>query len=404
MKKDTLSVINLKGVDPDVQQLVVYKIVKDLFESRKQGKIPFFLLIVEEAQNFCPERGFGEAISSHILRTVASEGRKFGMGLAVISQRPARVDKNVLSQCNTQVFLRVTNPNDLRSIMDSVEGITKGIESQIKILPIGTAVVVGLIDQPLIVNIRIRKTNHTGAPAMMPKKLKEREEGDILYFYPKFLEEDVKKNILKKFEQFKLIYYPLWRLRCKFYTEEGEKIDNIFLDGLSGELVFARDNVLERTEGLPKLFKLNMKEKAVLLYLTTYGLSPFEQISKRLKISEKDLREILSKLQKRDLVSREENEYESNLNLNFEEIIEKQISENPVNYKYAGELLPFKIKKSRTDNVLDLFSPEAVERKMCYYPYWFIFYDDGNVDVIDALTGEKDKHLISEDILNSLPL
>jgi len=401
VKKDTLSVINLKGVDPDVQQLVVYKIVKDLFESRKQSKIPFFLLIVEEAQNFCPERGYGgEAISSHILRTVASEGRKFGMGLAVISQRPARVDKNVLSQCNTQVFLRVTNPNDLRSIMDSVEGITKGIESQIKILPVGTAVVVGVIDQPLIVNIRIRRTNHMGAPAMMQKKLKEREEGDTLYFYPKFLEEDLNKKMLKKFEQFKLIYYPLWRLRCKFYTDEGEKIDNIFLDGLSGELVFTRDNILERTDGLPKLLKLNMKEKAVLLYLTTYGLSPFEKISKSLKISEKDLREILSKLQKKNLVLREDSQYESNLNLNFEDIIEKQISENPVNYKYAGEALPFKIKKSHTNNVLDLFGPEAVERKMCYYPYWFIFYDDGGIDVIDALTGEKDKHLMSEDVLD----
>jgi hypothetical protein len=405
VKKDTLSVVNLKGIDPDVQQLVVYKIVKDLFEARKAGKIPFFLLVVEEAQNFCPERGLGgEAISSGILRTVASEGRKFGMGLAIISQRPARIDKNVLSQCNTQVFLRVTNPNDLRSIMDSVEGITRGLESQIKVLPVGTAVVVGLIDQPLLVDVRIRRTNHLGAPAMMPKKPKEMEEGDILYFYPKFLEEDVKRNILKKFEQFKLVYYPLWLLRCKFYTKEGEKIDNIFVDGLSGELVYTRDSILTRTEGLPRLLRLGMKEKAVLLYLTAYGMSPFEQISKRLKVSDKDLIEILGKLQKQDLISKEEEQYESNLNLNFEEIIEKQISDNPVNYKYTGETLPFKIKKSNTDEVLDLFSPEAVERKMCYYPYWFIFFDDGTFDVIDALTGEKDKNLISEDILNLLPL
>jgi len=404
VKKDNLSIINLKGVAPDVQHLVVYKLIKDLFESRKKGKIPFFLLVVEEAQNFCPERGFGgEVISSQILRTVASEGRKFGMGLAVISQRPARVDKNVLSQCNTQVFLRVTNPNDLRSIMDSVEGITRGIESQIKVLPIGTAVVVGVIDQPLIVNIRIRKTNHTGAPAMMPKKLKEKEEGDLLYFYPKLLEEDVKKNIIKKFEQFKLIYYPLWRLKCKFQTKEGEKIDNIFVDGLSGELVFSRDNVLERTDGLAKLLRLDMKKKAVLLYLSTYGMSTFEQISKRLKISYDDLTGIMSKLQKQDMISKEDSEYDSNLNLNFEHIIENQISENPVNYKYAGDLLPFKVKKSQTNKVLDLFSPEAVERKMVYYPYWFIFYEDGTVDVIDALTGEKDKHLISEDMLDISP-
>jgi hypothetical protein len=379
--------------------------VKDLFEARKHNKIPYFLLIVEEAQNFCPERGFGgEAISSNILRTVASEGRKFGMGLAIISQRPARVDKNVLSQCNTQLFLRITNPNDLRSIMDSVEGITRGIESQIKVLPIGTSVVVGLIDQPLLVNVRIRRSNHTGAAAMMPERLKQKEEGDILYFYPKFLEEDVKKNIIKKFEQFKLVYYPLWRLKCKFSTPEGEKIDSLFIDGISGELVFSKDNVLAKTDGLPKLLNLGMKERAVLLYLTTYGMTNFETISKRLKIKDKDLSKILNYLQKQELVSREGESFESELNLNFEEIIENQIPDNPVNYKYAGDLLPFKVRLSSTNKVLDLFSPDAVERKKCYYPYWFIFYDDGDIDVIDAITGEKDKNLVVEDVMEMLSL
>jgi len=401
VKKDTLSILNLKGIEPDVQQLVVYKIVRDLFEARKENKIPYFLLVVEEAQNFCPERGFGgEAISSNILRTVASEGRKFGMGLAVISQRPARLDKNVLSQCTTQLFLRITNPNDLRSIMDSVEGITSGLESQIKILPIGTSVMVGLIDQPLLVDVRIRRSNHMGAPAMMPEKIKEREEGDILYFYPKFLEEDVKKNIIKKFEQFKLVYYPLWLLRCKFLTEEGEKIDNLFVDGMTGELVFSRKNLLTRTDGLPRLLRLGMKEKAVLLYLTTYGMSNFENMMKMLKIPERDLSEILTRLQSQELISKEENQYESNLDLNFEEIIENQISESPVNYKYTGDVLPFKISMASMDKVLDLFSPEAVERKKCYYPYWLIFYDDGNFDVIDALTGEKDENLQVEDMVD----
>jgi len=403
VKKDKLSIVNLKGIEPDVQQLIVYKLVRDLFEARKQNKIPYFLLIVEEAQNFCPERGFGgEAISSQILRTVASEGRKFGMGLAIISQRPARVDKNVLSQCNTQLFLRITNPNDLRSIMDSVEGITRGIESQIKVLPIGTSVVVGLIDQPLLVDVRIRRSNHTGAAAMMPEKLKQIEEGDILYFYPKFLEEDVKKNILKKFEQFKLVYYPLWRLRCKFSTEEGEKIDSLFVDGISGELVFSRDSLLTRTDGLPKLLNLGMKERAVLLYLTTYGMTNFETMSKRLKIKDKDLSRILDDLQKQALISKEGESFDGELNLNFEEIIENQIPDNPVNYKYTGDLLPFKISLASTDKVLDLFSPDAVERKKCYYPYWLIFYDDGDIDVIDAITGEKDKNLPIEDFLEML--
>jgi hypothetical protein len=216
------------------------------------------------------------------------------------------------------------------------------------------------------------------------------------------LEEDVKKNIIKKFEQFKLVYYPLWLLRCKFSTEEGEKVDNLFVDGMSGELVFNRHNVLARTDGLPKLLRLDMKEKAVLLYLTTYGLSNFEKMMRTLKIQEKDLSEILTKLQGKELIGKEEENYESNLDINFEEIIDSQISETPVNYKYTGDVLPFKVSLVSTDEVLNLFSPEAVERKKCYYPYWLIFYDDGNVDVKDALTGEEDKNLATEDILDML--
>jgi hypothetical protein len=40
---------------------------------------------------------------------------------------------------------------------------------------------------------------------------------------------------------------------------------------------------------------------------------------------------------------------------------------------------------------------------MCYYPYWLVFYEDGDVDIIDALTGEKDKNLTPEDILDMSP-
>src|SRR2546427_400827 len=80
------------------------------------------MLVVEESHNFCPQ--VGQAASSKVFRTLASEGRKFGLGLVVITQRAAKVDKNVLSQCNTQIILKVTNPNDLKAIIASVEGLT----------------------------------------------------------------------------------------------------------------------------------------------------------------------------------------------------------------------------------------------------------------------------------------
>jgi DNA helicase HerA-like ATPase len=158
------AIINLKGVSPDIQEIVVTRITNMLWEARKRGDIPAHILVVEEAHNFCPERNVGNAVSGPVIRTVASEGRKFGMGLCVVSQRPAKVDKNVLSQCNTQVILKVTNPNDLKAIAASVEGLPSGIEDEIQALPVGTALVSDpTIPVPLFCEVRPRETRHGGA-------------------------------------------------------------------------------------------------------------------------------------------------------------------------------------------------------------------------------------------------
>ncbi|MFP4423660.1 MAG: ATP-binding protein [Candidatus Woesearchaeota archaeon] len=156
------SIINLKGIEPQMQEIIASKLLSDLFELRKKGKIPPFFTFIEEAHIFAPERSFGETKASRILRTIASEGRKFGLGLGVVSQRPARVDKSVLSQCSTQLILKVTNPNDLRAISASVEGLTPESEKEIINLPIGTALVTGVVDVPLFVSVRPRKSRHGG--------------------------------------------------------------------------------------------------------------------------------------------------------------------------------------------------------------------------------------------------
>lgn len=188
VKAGRASIINLKGSEPWIQELIVAKICKDLFNSKKIGNIPNFFLLVEEAHNFCPERGFGDARSSQILRTIASEGRKFGLYLGVVSQRPARIDKNVLSQCNTQVILKVTNPNDLKAIIQSIEGFTPGMENDIKQLSIGQALVMGeCVEQPIIVSIRSRETLHG---IDQERKVVEKPKSIIEKIKPVFIEEE----------------------------------------------------------------------------------------------------------------------------------------------------------------------------------------------------------------------
>lgn len=167
------SIINLKGEDPEMQEMLVYMLAKELFEKRKRGELQPFIMVLEEAHNFVPERNFGKAVCSDILRTVASEGRKFGLGLGVVSQRPARVDKNILSQCNTQFILRVTNPNDLKAISRSFEGVNSEVKDYITSLPPGVGLLLGK-EYPVMTDVRTRRSVHGGEA----KELSEEEEDE----------------------------------------------------------------------------------------------------------------------------------------------------------------------------------------------------------------------------------
>jgi DNA helicase HerA-like ATPase len=161
VEKGKATLINLRGVSPDVQELVVARIALTLFENRKKGTIPPLFLVIEEAHNFAPQQG--SASSSRILKNIASEGRKFGLGLCAVTQRAARIDKSVLSQCNTQLILQVTNPLDLKAIASSIEGLTDGMTEMIQSLPVGTALVTGGgYHTPLFCEVRPRATRHGG--------------------------------------------------------------------------------------------------------------------------------------------------------------------------------------------------------------------------------------------------
>ncbi|OYT53699.1 MAG: ATPase [Candidatus Altiarchaeales archaeon ex4484_2] len=226
VKEGQATIINLKGAEPQIQQLVITKIAGDLFNSAKIGELPAFFFLIEEAHNFCPERGFGDVLSSALLRTIASEGRKFGFYLCVVSQRPARVDKNVLSQCNTQIILKVNNPNDLRAISQSIEGFTSGMEQDIKQLSVGQALVVGeCVEQPITVNIRARETKHKSSISVRdkPKPLVQEEKGGLA--------EKIKPLFLKKEHEEKINIRGIEReLRKKRKKKTlKDKVASIFL-------------------------------------------------------------------------------------------------------------------------------------------------------------------------------
>ncbi|MEM4396226.1 MAG: ATP-binding protein [Candidatus Woesearchaeota archaeon] len=321
------SIINLKGFDPRIQEIIVYKLLYDLFELRKINAIPPFFLVLEEAHNFCPERNFGEKISSEIIRTIASEGRKFGTGICVVSQRPSRIDKNVLSQCNTQIIMKVTNPNDLKSIVQSVEGIYENVEDELKNLQIGQALITGILDVPLIVEIRPRKSKHGGKAkilvneeAQITNKIEEFKKKEIIpIILPKISENDV---LLMNKDAKKVIknLIPIVLFDCS----EGNKKYRLMFELLDGKLVY--DYNFFKTKMLPDLSDLSMKEIKVLEAAFLLNEFTLDELSKKVKIL--DLTLVIKSLIKKNFILEKNSKYVLNDEFVFSELSHFDILEN----------------------------------------------------------------------------
>lgn len=191
VKPGNLLIFDFSDVDSlRKKQVIVALIARKLFRLRKNGKIPPFLLVVEEAHNFAREKAEAyEAVSRSVIETIAREGRKFGASLCLITQRPVNLSTTALSQCNTHIILRVTNPNDLDHIQQSSEGIDARIAKSITSLRTGEGIIVGeATNAPIFVdvrNIKIRK-KEKGRPlaelAAEYEKMQEKKEEDAEAF------------------------------------------------------------------------------------------------------------------------------------------------------------------------------------------------------------------------------
>jgi DNA helicase HerA-like ATPase len=156
------SIVYLGGYDHLTQSTIVALILKHLFECRASmsNAIPPFLTVVEEAHNFIPSRSDGqvETPSVDIIQKVITEGRKFGTGLLLISQRPSRLDETALSQCNTFLVFRLVNPRDQAFVEKVMENLSK---SDSRLLPgfgSGQGIVSGqAVRFPLVVQVDFDK-------------------------------------------------------------------------------------------------------------------------------------------------------------------------------------------------------------------------------------------------------
>ena len=153
-----ISVISLAGYTSDFQATIYSLVADSIFEARVKKELTLpVLFLLEEAHNFAPAQAATEAEkrSVAITRQIAQEGRKFGVGLILISQRPSRLDETTLSQCNSFVIMRMVNPADQNFVRRAVESLGEGEAKMLPDLDVGEALLSGqIVNFPVLAKIK----------------------------------------------------------------------------------------------------------------------------------------------------------------------------------------------------------------------------------------------------------
>ena len=99
------------------------------------------LFVLEEAHVYLGKEAQGPAGAA--VRRIAKEGRKYGMGAMLVSQRPSEVDSTILSQCGTIIAMRMANSSDRQHVAGAVSEHLQGLLDMLPILRTGEAIIVG---------------------------------------------------------------------------------------------------------------------------------------------------------------------------------------------------------------------------------------------------------------------
>lgn len=143
-----ITVLDLSGIPPSVLDDLVGAVLRILFDAlfwgrnvEVGGRHRPLLVALEEAHTYLAKEGKGRAAAA--ARRIAKEGRKYGVGLMLVSQRPSEIDPTILSQCGTMIAMRLTNEADRSQIKACASDNLEGLFSMLSILRTGEALVVG---------------------------------------------------------------------------------------------------------------------------------------------------------------------------------------------------------------------------------------------------------------------
>lgn len=151
--ENAITVLDLGGVPFEITDLVVGVVTRILFEGMFWGRdLPGvgrqrpLLMVYEEAHTYLPKGGTSQFVAGYAVRAVRrifKEGRKYGIGAIVVSQRPSDLDETVLSQCGTFFALRLSNSDDQGRIKSTIPDSLIGLVALLPALRTGEALIVG---------------------------------------------------------------------------------------------------------------------------------------------------------------------------------------------------------------------------------------------------------------------
>jgi len=144
--RSNLTIIDLSGIPfeiVDITVAVLTRLIFDLnFWTPVHQRHPA-LLVFEEAHNYIPRTGGTTSFARTAVERVAKEGRKYGVSAMIVSQRPSELSETVLSQCNSFVVMRLSNPEDQHYVSRVVGDHFAGVMNMLPVLRPGEAFIIG---------------------------------------------------------------------------------------------------------------------------------------------------------------------------------------------------------------------------------------------------------------------
>ena len=143
-----ISILDLSGIPPAVLSDLIGALLRILYDALfwgrnlpEGGRLRPLMLVLEEAHAYLGKEHIGTASSA--VRRIAKEGRKYGVGVMIVSQRPSEIDPTILSQCGTIFAMRLANDIDRGQVTGAASDNLKGLFDMLPILRTGEAIIVG---------------------------------------------------------------------------------------------------------------------------------------------------------------------------------------------------------------------------------------------------------------------